>query len=127
MSRHPGNQLFAPPPPEVGDTGTLPSLRGSQRQITWSETIRAAKLAGCRKLIKDWLAYAENLKRTNETKAAEERKKAFAHGEYLEWLERQDGASWWIDRRDNSPTELLNNSLAKPGDSYGDAYGKRTP
>ena len=86
MSKHPGNQLFDPPPAEVGDTGPLPDLRGSERQINWAEQIRKSKQAGCRKLVKDWLAYADNMKRTNATKAAEERKKAFEAGESLEWL-----------------------------------------
>ena len=76
------------------NAGDVPALSGSEKQIAWAETIRAAAIAATSTLLRETEART-GTPPPAEVTAAYER------------LTRQSAATWWIDRRGVAPMLLL--------------------
>lgn len=73
---------------EVEETQLLPELTGSEKQITWADDIRYKLYIQIRKYM---LEFEEN-----ETTM-----------EFLDWIEQQTTAKFWIEHREMRPAEII--------------------
>ena len=73
---------------EVEETELLPALNGSEKQVAWAEDIRYKLYLEIRKYILDF--------EENETTIA-----------FLDWVEQQTDAGFWIEHREMRPTEFV--------------------
>lgn len=76
---------------ESNQQAGLPALTGSDKQVAWAESIRAAKLAE--------LAQLRSLVETNAAKNPALAEQMLAA---IDSAATQTTAAWWIDRRDHS-------------------------
>lgn len=83
----------------------LPELRGSEKQITWAEYIRAELLADAGKYLRDnW----DNTSVLDDTAVkAHNEKVLHALGQILVQIRHEPRAAWWIGRRHNNGAQLL--------------------
>ena len=73
---------------EVTETELLPELTGSEKQIAWADDIRHKLYIEIRKYILDF--------EENETTTA-----------FLDWVEQQTDAGFWIEHREMKPAEII--------------------
>lgn len=105
--------------PEPDHSAELPEIQGTEKQIPWAIAIRKKRLVEIAQYLRKHRLHAENLKDLGRTEAYErERTRYRAELDREEELRRIDQARFWIDHRDNSAQELLENGPAKPGGGF---------
>lgn len=73
---------------EVTETELFPELTGSEKQIAWAKDIRNKLYYEIRKYISDF--------EVNETTSV-----------FLDWVERQAAAKFWIEHKGMQPAEII--------------------
>lgn len=73
---------------EVAETDLFPELTGSEKQVAWASDIRNKLYLEIRKYISEF--------EENETTSV-----------FLDWLEKQAAAKFWIEHRDKEPGEII--------------------
>ena len=101
-----------PPDPEE----QLPALNGSAAQVAWAEKVRVGKLAGVRSAIREMQELIARYEQAGKTEPAETHR-----ARLLLWIDRAEvmkiwsSAAYWLDHRENSVVDLLNDAPANPG------------
>jgi hypothetical protein len=106
-------EVHQPPEPE------LPPIQGTPNQIKWATDVRNGKINHCRKALRDIQALTEQYRRQGKTELYESHRARLRKWmDRLEQLEANTSARFFLDRRENSASELLNDEDAKPGSTY---------
>lgn len=84
------------------------TLKGSEKQVAWAETLRLARVAALETLIEQ--AKSQLLPDpTGKDKKAHKEQKLFEFlVSTLEWAYSLEDAKWWIDNKDKQPSSLQN-------------------
>lgn len=97
----------------------LPALHGSPRQCPWADDIRVKKLQALDTHFRKWRLMIEMYERAAmDSRAADERRGYEEAYEAFGKLIHETSARFWIDRRDNTPFQILHGDPPAPGSSY---------
>jgi hypothetical protein len=98
----------AVPEPTPRDAG-LPPIHGSVKQVSWAERVRSEKLAGMHRLLQQQRRLVQVHREAGRTlKAAQAQVYLGKILLRMERVEQQANAGWWIDRKDQTALEILN-------------------